>query len=77
MFIISSLLCILTLHFLLLREYVIFQAHHYELDKYLLEVKTTKRYYVFLYGLFAILLVKNEILFIIYILFSWAFLMKK
>jgi UDP-N-acetylmuramoyl-tripeptide--D-alanyl-D-alanine ligase len=75
--IISSLLIALTLHFLLIREYAIFQAHHYELDKYLLEIKNTKRYYAFLYSLLSILVIKKEMFFTILVLLFLVYLIKK
>ena len=77
MSIISSLLIALALHFLLIREYAIFQVHHYELDKYLLEIKNTKRYYAFLYSLLSILVIKKEMFFTILVLLFLVYLIKK
>ena len=77
MAIISSCLLLIVLTFIVLREYTIIQSYHYEFKRYLLHLKKSKGYYLFLYSLLALFIIKKDLIFIIISTVLLIFLVKK
>lgn len=77
MSIISNFLLLLIMHFLVVKEYTIFQNYHYELSRYLYHIKSNKGYCLYLYCLLFIFVIKFDFLFIIFALPFLALIIKK
>ena len=75
--IISNFLLLLIMHFLVIKEYAIFQNYHYELSRYLYHIKSNKGYCLYLYCLLFIFVIKFDFLFIIFALPFLALIIKK
>lgn len=77
MYIISNVLIVIILHFLIIKEYTILQSYHYEFNRYLYHLKEKRAYYIFLYFLLFLFVIKVDILFIVFSIPLLIYLIKK
>jgi UDP-N-acetylmuramoyl-tripeptide--D-alanyl-D-alanine ligase len=67
----------LVITLIVVNEYSIIQSYHYEIGKYLYHLRVNKKYYVFLYSLLCLFVIRWELLFLFSSIILFVFLLGK